>query len=114
MPNDYVEPLYLEIGALVRSAREALGLTQTDVGQKLVPPVTRAAMANMECGNQRIMLHVLVQISVILGVPLTELLPGMPQKRATSYESRRVRSLERQNAALQRTISRARAELEKT
>jgi transcriptional regulator with XRE-family HTH domain len=40
----------------------------------LSPPVTRASIANLELGRQRVLVHTLVQLAHILDVPAAELL----------------------------------------
>jgi transcriptional regulator with XRE-family HTH domain len=74
MPS--IEAFYRQIGVQVRRWRQERGLTQGDVAARVVPPVTRASIANLELGHQRVLAHTLVQLSEILGVPVTELLDG--------------------------------------
>ena len=71
-----VEPLYAAFGALVRERRSARGLTQAELGSRLTPPVTRASVANMEAGKQRVLLDTALQLASILEVPLATLLPS--------------------------------------
>ena len=71
-----VEPFYAAFGALVRERRSGRGLTQADLGARLVPPVTRASVANLEAGKQRVLLDTALQLASILDVPVTALLPS--------------------------------------
>ncbi len=72
-----VEPLYRVVGARVALLRTKRGLTQTELGGRLTPPMTRAAISNMECGDQRIMLHVLTQIAKSLNTTVASLMRGL-------------------------------------
>jgi transcriptional regulator with XRE-family HTH domain len=47
--------LYRRLGRLVAKRRDELGLTQGEVAQKL--GLSRASLANLENGRQRIMVH---------------------------------------------------------
>lgn len=75
MVSDYVEPIYAAIGRNIRRARERSGLTQEMLASSIEPPLTRAAMANMEAGRQRIMLHVLVDIASACKTTMGRMLP---------------------------------------
>lgn len=61
MSNQKVEPIYLLVGAKIAHIRTQLGMTQTEFGE--IIGLTRAAVANMETGKQRIMLHNLEQLA---------------------------------------------------
>jgi transcriptional regulator with XRE-family HTH domain len=73
-----VEAFYQQLGSAVRRRRLERGLTQGDVAARIVPAVTRASIANLELGHQRVLAHTLVQLSDILGVPVVELLSVSP------------------------------------
>lgn len=68
-----VHPLYAEIGRRIRSEREALGFTQTDLAQAV--GLLRTSIANIESGRQRLPIQTLYQIAYELGVPIYALLP---------------------------------------
>jgi transcriptional regulator with XRE-family HTH domain len=51
------EVMYRELGRRIRARREALGLSQAELGARLRPDQTRASIANIEAGKQRVMLH---------------------------------------------------------
>jgi transcriptional regulator with XRE-family HTH domain len=61
-----VEPVYKGIGERLRLARKAKGLTQGQLGEMIGLGYT--SIANMERGEQRIMLHVLLDIAKALDV----------------------------------------------
>lgn len=70
-----IEPLYAQLGRRISAARERRGITQEMLGASLTPPLTRAAVSNMEGGRQRIMLHVLIDVADALGTTTGRLLP---------------------------------------
>lgn len=69
------EGFYTALGKRIRAVREQRSLTQTQLGARLAPPVTRASIANVEAGKQRVLAHTLVQIARVLGTPLDQLAP---------------------------------------
>lgn len=76
------EPFYEALGRRVAEARERRGLTQAQLAGQLAQPVTRASIANVESGKQRVLAHTLVDLASILGVPVTDLIPGKNAKTA--------------------------------
>lgn len=81
-----VEPFYSDLGRRLHDARMRRGLSQDALARRLSPPVTRAAIANMELGKQRVLTHVLAQIAQVLDVPPAELLPHPEMQRSASFE----------------------------
>ena len=73
-----IEGFYQQLGSAIRRRRLERGLTQGDVAARIVPAVTRASIANLELGHQRVLAHTLVQLSDILDVPVVELLSVSP------------------------------------
>lgn len=71
-----VEDFYADLGQRLRALRNQKGLTQQQLGARLVPAVTRASIANIETGKQRVLAHTLLQLADAVGVPLKELLPS--------------------------------------
>lgn len=65
--------LYSQFGQLVRRHRERLGLNQAEIGQAI--GLTRASIANIETGRQRIPLHHLYSLAHALSVDVHALLP---------------------------------------
>jgi transcriptional regulator with XRE-family HTH domain len=70
-----VEPFYVELGRRIQQLRQKRGLTQDELGRLLEPTVTRASIANIECGKQRVMAHTIVQLVTALETDLTTLIP---------------------------------------
>jgi DNA-binding XRE family transcriptional regulator len=70
------DPFYEAVGKHIHGFRVTRGLTQGELGLRLGPPVTRASIANLENGRQRLLLHTAVQIAQILGCDLRDLLPA--------------------------------------
>lgn len=71
-----VEPrdLYLLFGKRVAHARVRAEMTQQDLGNKV--QLSRASIANIEAGRQRIVLHQAIEISEALSLAsVAELLP---------------------------------------
>jgi transcriptional regulator with XRE-family HTH domain len=70
------ERFYQTLGATVRRRRDALGMKQQELGALLNPPMTRASIANIEAGKQRVLAHTLVELANILKVTVDELARG--------------------------------------
>lgn len=68
--------LYKEIGARIARRRKHLGKIQ----EELAPPIgiSRASLANIEVGRQKLLVHQLLQIAAVLDVAPADLLPSMP------------------------------------
>jgi transcriptional regulator with XRE-family HTH domain len=60
--------------------RDKLHLTQQKVGDALEPRATRASIANIEAGKQRVLVHTLVQLASVLEVSVVDLLPERTDK----------------------------------
>lgn len=74
MTKSVIEPFYKKLGARIRRHREANGISQATLGRALKPKVTRACIANMEAGNQRVLAHTLAKLADVLAVDLEDLL----------------------------------------
>jgi transcriptional regulator with XRE-family HTH domain len=70
-----VEPFYTDVGRRIRDQRNKAGITQEQLARLLSPPTTRVSVANIEGGNQRILVHTLVQLAAVLNVQVTDILP---------------------------------------
>ncbi len=79
-----IEPFYKDLGANIHDAREEREMTQAQLGQVLNPPATRASIANIENGKQRVLVHTLVQLAKVLDVEIGRLLPSAPVAAAAS------------------------------
>ena len=80
------ERFYVEFGRRVRVHRERKGWSQDALGQALPKPMTRASIANIEAGQQRVLAHTLCDIAAALGVPVTDLLT--PPEKTTIDDQR--------------------------
>lgn len=69
-----VEACYLHIGSILLEMRERRGWPQARVADAM--GWTRANVANVEAGRQRVMLHDLPRLAKALGVPVLDLLPS--------------------------------------
>ena len=67
--------LYRRIGQVVAKRRGELGLTQSDVAEKL--GLSRASLANLESGRQRIMVHQL--FALVNALQLQSILDLVPK-----------------------------------
>ena len=72
------EDFYVLLGNRVRLFRQQRGLTQEQIGSRLTPTMTRASLANIETGKQRVLAHTLIQLSAALDVSLDDLTRAEP------------------------------------
>lgn len=71
--NDW--SIYTALGEAVSTRRKKLGLTQTDVAQKV--GLSRASVANIECGRQKVLLHHVYLLAQALNLPsIMSLIPN--------------------------------------
>ena len=82
MSNQKVEPIYLAVGRNITLRRMTHRWSQAQLGKMLSPPMTRASIANMERGHQRIMLHTMEQLAKLFTCHLAQLITGRRQRRA--------------------------------
>ena len=78
--------LYKRLGTIIKERRRQLGLTQEHLSAQL--GISRASLANVETGRQRVLVHQLYQFAEKLDVNVTALLPD-PE------ESEELRNLDR-------------------
>ncbi len=71
--SDDVDAFYAEMGRRVRRSREAGSWTQAQLAHRL--GMSRASVANLEGGRQRIPIHVLFQLADLLREEPFDLLP---------------------------------------
>lgn len=69
--------LYGRIGDAVRKRRREMGLTQQNLADRL--DISRASLANIEVGRQRILVHHLYDLARALGLEVAALLPRSPE-----------------------------------
>jgi transcriptional regulator with XRE-family HTH domain len=79
-----IEPFYFSFGRLLREAREQIGLSQEQLGARLTPKMTRASIANMESGKQRVLAKTLVDLAEALAVDVVKLLPVQQSRQSTN------------------------------
>ena len=96
-----VDGFYAEFGRLLQQARRPHAsrgrLTQAELAEAVV--LSRASVANIERGQQRVQLHVVVRIAEILDMDISELIPRQPTAR-TSDGSKLAAALQGQGASL--------------
>ena len=97
-----IEGIYPLIGMRIQQLRARGQFTQEQLGARLDPPVTRASIANIETGKQRLLVHTLLQVAHTLDVPAEELLPGQSSTVASTVaaiEAELLRKLDLPSAA---------------
>ena len=68
-----VPALYRHLGAKIKAHRRALRLTQQQLADQL--GISRASLANVETGRQRVLVHQLFELADHLSISVRELLP---------------------------------------
>lgn len=66
------EDFYVQLGLLIRKARVDAHLTQQDLADALF--ISRTSLTNIEKGNQRILVHTLIDIAQSVGIKPNKLL----------------------------------------
>ena len=76
-----VDSIYPEVGRRIREARKAKShqLTQQDLGDQI--ELSRESVANIESGRQQVLLHHVLRIATVLGIPLADLMPHNPTEK---------------------------------
>jgi transcriptional regulator with XRE-family HTH domain len=74
------ESVYQRIGAIIRSKRRQQEWSQVTLAQRL--GISRATLANIETGRQRILVHQLYSLASVLQMKTEELLPPMQSASA--------------------------------
>lgn len=69
-----ISEFYGELGSRIRLRRRDAGLTQTELGE--AAHLTRASVANIEAGRQKVLIHHLVALADVLNIDITTLLPS--------------------------------------
>ena len=78
-----LEAIYPLLGRRIQQRRTERQFTQEQLGARLDPPVTRASIANIEGGKQRLLVHTLLQVARLFEVSVEDLLPSPPVVRAS-------------------------------
>lgn len=80
-----IEPIYREIGLRISEIRHRRSLTQSALAALV--SLSRTSIANIERGEQRIMVHDLIEIATVLQVMISRLLPEEPQEAGTRVKA---------------------------
>src|SRR5438874_1648315 len=81
-----LEPFYRDLGRKIRELRMGKDMTQEELGNRLDPQLTRASIANIESGTQRVLAHTLGQLADQLEVSIQELFPTSKPLEVSSDE----------------------------
>lgn len=104
--GDPIESIYVALGAAVFEQRMRAGWTQQDLAGQV--GLSRASIANVELGRQRLMLHQVVALADALSVPVGDLLGiGI----AVARDSVSKKELRDEIAGLRRNVATLRREL---
>lgn len=79
-----VEPVYPRLGQWLSTLRKRKQLSQQALAERLAPPLTRASIANIESGRQRLMVHTALDICRVLEVTPDVLLSDFVPTSATA------------------------------
>ena len=71
--------LYERLGAIIKKHRRRLGLTQEHLSSQL--GISRAALANVETGRQRVLVHQLYSLAEQLDIKVSALLPASEENK---------------------------------
>ena len=71
IPNEFT----LEMGKLIKTAREEMGLSQTELAEKLSK--RQATISDFENGKIEIGILILVQLAIVFGKPISYFIPNM-------------------------------------
>lgn len=70
-----IEAVHGQVGLRVRAMREALGISQSDLAQRV--GITRTSLTNIEAGRQRLLLHSVETFARALGTTVKHLMKGI-------------------------------------
>ena len=74
------EPIYKQVGGIIRALRRRADKAQDDLARDV--GISRATLANIETGRQRILVHQLYAFARALNVKLEALLPPLVNEQA--------------------------------
>jgi transcriptional regulator with XRE-family HTH domain len=80
------ELIYQRIGAIIRNRRRGVDWSQAELAQRL--DISRATLASVETGRQRLLVHQLYALARVFGVKPEQLLPPAPESSPVSREMR--------------------------
>jgi transcriptional regulator with XRE-family HTH domain len=67
------DPIYKQIGAVIKARRKTLGLKQENLASLL--SISRGSLANIETGRQNVLVHQLYKFAAVLKLTPFDLLP---------------------------------------
>jgi transcriptional regulator with XRE-family HTH domain len=73
------ESIYTHVGAMIKAKRKGMKLTQSELAGQLM--ISRASLANIECGRQRVLVHQLYAFAAALQLAPSDLLPPLDANR---------------------------------
>lgn len=76
-----LDPIYAEIGSVIRKRRKNLKKTQATLAAEL--GMSRGSLANIEIGRQSVLVHQLYRFASALGLPVSDLLPPVVEAAST-------------------------------
>jgi transcriptional regulator with XRE-family HTH domain len=74
LTNEKVTAFYQDVGNLIRTFRKLKDINQESLAEQL--GISRISLVNIENGKQRVPLHVLIEVTNILKIPLKEVIPS--------------------------------------
>ena len=81
--------IYAELGRAVATRRKMVGLTQAEVAKAV--GISRASIANIESGRQKVLLHQVYGLVEALGLKaITELVPATPPRALVAEAGERL------------------------
>jgi transcriptional regulator with XRE-family HTH domain len=72
-----IEACHIALGARIRMIREALGISQDELAERMPKAVTRSSLANIELGRQRFLLDRVEDFARAMGTTPKHLMKGI-------------------------------------
>lgn len=83
------QSIYRELGRAVATRRKMVGLTQAEVAKEV--GISRASIANIESGRQKVLLHQVYGLMKALDLKaITELVPAVPPRKPSADAEERL------------------------
>ena len=83
------QSIYRELGRAVATRRKMVGLTQAEVAKDV--GISRASIANIESGRQKVLLHQVYGLVKALDLKaITELVPAVPPRKSSADAKERL------------------------
>lgn len=94
---------YEDLGRAIRARREALEITQAELGARI--GLSRTSVTNIECGRQRLLIDQFCRLAQVLRCERDELLPAvMPDAGARTSSKDSLASLPSVASFVERTL----------